>query len=135
LTCPYSPPYMTYSPYMTCPSSPYTNRHRPFSSCWERRGLTGSSSAVPLTKVAEAQLSFSADDVKDKYSLAVVAVEYPAGEVDDLAIARAAKLPRHRSAFGVTRELVYVCEDPLDEPTCGLRVVKSDIVGDGIKVV
>jgi hypothetical protein len=103
--CPYPPPYMTYSPYMTRPYSPYTN------------------------------LSFSADDVKDKYSLAVVAVEHPAGELDDLAIARAAKLPRHRSAFGVTRELVYVCEDPLDEPTCGLRVVKSDIVGDGIKVV
>ena len=100
----------------------------------ERRGLTGSSSPVTLAKAAEAQLPFSADDVKDKDSPTFVAVEHAAGEPDDLAIARAAKLPRHRPAFGLIGELFYVCEDPLDKATGCFRLVESDIVGDGIKV-
>ncbi len=100
----------------------------------ERRGLTGSSSPVTLAKAAEAQLPFSADDVKEKDSPAVVAVEHAAAELDDLAIARAAKLPRHRPAFGLIAEPFYLRVDPLNKATCCFRLVQSDIVGDGIKI-
>jgi len=96
--------------------------------------LTGSSSAVTLAKVAWAQLLLTPDDMEDKHLLAIVAVEHAAWRLDDLTVARAAKLPRHRSASGINGELFYVFEDPLDEAACGFRLVEGDIVGDGIKV-
>jgi len=85
--------------------------------------LTGSSSAVTLAKVAWAQLLLTPDDMEDKHLLAIVAVEHAAWRLDDLTVARAAKLPQHRSALGISGELFYVFEDPLDEAACGFRLV------------
>jgi hypothetical protein len=89
---------------------------------------------VTLVEVAGAQLPLSADDMKDKDPLAVVAVEHAAGWFDDLAIASAAKLPWHGPAFGVSSKLFDVFENPLNKAACGLRLVEGDIVSDGIKV-
>jgi hypothetical protein len=58
--------------------------------------------------------------VEDKHLLAIVAVEHAAWRLDNLTVARAAKLPRHRPAFGVTGELFHVFEEPLEEAACRL---------------
>jgi hypothetical protein len=78
---------------------------------------------VTLAKAIGAQPPLSTDDVQNINSLAVVAVEHAARRFNDLAIARAAKLSRHRPALRVSAELVHVCKNPLDDLAGGLRLV------------
>lgn len=93
-----------------------------------------SSSAVALAQATGAQRPLSPDDVKDEDPLTAIAVEHAAGRLDNLAVTRAAKLPRHRPALRVGGELFHVFEDPLYQTACGVGLVEGDIIGNGIKV-
>src|SRR6202011_3039418 len=51
------------------------------------------------------RLLLTTDDVEDKHLLAIVPVEHAARRLDDLTVAGAAKLPRHRPTLGMSAEL------------------------------
>ena len=91
--------------------------------------------SVTLGKPGLAEPHLATHDVKDEHSLAVVAVENAARCLDNLAVARLPHLGRTGTTLRLLDKLPDVPEDSLNKPPCCLRVIESDVIGNGVEVM
>ncbi len=72
--------------------------------------------------------------MKDKHFLSIVAVEHPAGRLDDLAIAGTLEFLRPTATFRVIRQLLHMRKDTLNELCGRSAILQGYVVADCIKI-
>jgi hypothetical protein len=82
-----------------------------------------------------AQFSLAAHHVKNVYSLAFPPVENSAGGLNNLSITPTLELGRLRTAIWMSCELIDMSEYSLHQGARGGRIVKGNIVSDGVEIV
>lgn len=92
-------------------------------------------SAVAFGEPSFAETHLATHDVEHEYPRFVAAVKNAARRLYDLAVARLPQLWRPGTALGMPRKLSDVLKHPRDKPARRLRIIKSDVIGNGVKVL
>jgi hypothetical protein len=90
---------------------------------------------VPGLQRTWPQPALGTHDVKDEDSLAVVAVENATRCLDNLAVTRLPHLRGTGTTLGLLHQLLNVLKNSLNKTACRLRVIESDVIGNGVEVM
>ncbi len=97
------------------------------------RALGVSVVSVTLDKSRLAETHLTTHDVKNEDARAVVAIEHATRCLDNLAVTRLSHLRRTGTALGLFHKLLNVLEDSLNKTPRRLRVIESDVIGNGVE--
>jgi len=92
-----------------------------------------SSVAFHQPRLTEEHLS--THEVKNENPLSIVAIKNTAWSFDNLAVARQSHFRQAGAAVGMLIKLSDMLEDFPNQIACRLRVIQSDVIGNGIEVV
>lgn len=91
--------------------------------------------SVTLAQSALTQTHRTTHDVEHEDARAIGAVEDAAGSLDTLPVTSLPKLGWARPTLRLLRELLAVLKDSPNQTSRRLRLIESDVIGDGVEIL